>query len=133
MAMEFRFGLTEQNTLATGPIIRRRVKGFSSMPKGMFTKENLEATKQMDLEYILMSMEVDMRGTGMMTCKRAMAQSFGVMEHSTQEITSKARNMDSGLTPGSTARNTREIGMRIKLKDMELIHGLTVEFIRGTG
>lgn len=133
MAMEFRFGLMEQNTLAIGPIIRRRVKEFSSMPKGMFTKENLEATKQTDLEYIHMSMVVDMRDTGMMTCKRAMAQSFGVMERSTQEIISKARNMDSEHIPGSTVRNTREIGMRTKLKDMVLIHGLMVECIRGTG
>ena len=65
----------------------------------------------------------DMRATGGMTCNTGMERKFGLTTLSMRESTTRGRSMGRALTYGQMGACTREIGLRIGLRDMAHTHG----------
>lgn len=74
-----------------------------------------------------------MKVNGLMICSMGMDRRAGETAQSTTEDITRGRNMEEEFTVGTMAVATMEIGMRTKLRDLELILGLTVDNMKVNG
>ena len=79
MATASSSGRMERSTKASGLEIRPMAKGSSGMRMVMSTLGSGVMIKPMDMEFTHMSMELNMKETGSMTCKRAWELKCGLM------------------------------------------------------
>jgi hypothetical protein len=75
---------------ANGATTKLMAVASFGMRTGMFMKDNGKRIRQMDTEFICMSMAQDMRVNGRMTCRMAKVLSLGVTGLSTRVVTKKA-------------------------------------------
>ena len=86
MVLELKFGQMGLNMKDNGKIIKLKEKVRFGMQKVMFMMENFKMIKQMDMEYIHMLMDQDMKDFGKMIYRKVTVVKFGVMELNIQEL-----------------------------------------------
>ena len=72
-------GRTERSTKANGLEIRPMAKDSSGMRMAMSTLGSGVMIRLMDMEFTHMSTELNMKETGLMTCKKAWESKCGLM------------------------------------------------------
>ena len=80
MATVRRYGLTMRNTSVSGSTAKRKEREPSTTQTAMCSKENLNKTKQMDLEHTNTKAAKLTREAGLMTYKKAKVRRFYRME-----------------------------------------------------
>jgi len=103
----------EQNTKATGKIIKQVDKVFFGMLKVMYTREISKMIKPTDMECILALMEPDMKETGLMMLRLVRDRQTGQMALATKAITRMDLKMDMECIFGPKEISTKEIGKLI--------------------
>ena len=116
MGTESKYGLMEQNTLATGKTTERVATAYLSMLTKMNTKESGRTTKQTAEVSIVIRTELPMTDSGKMIFKTEKELKDGLMDQSTKAITAKAKSMVMVSTNGMTVQATKDSGLRTKFK-----------------
>jgi hypothetical protein len=84
MDQELRYGLMVQSTKDSGALIKLTVEVNSGMQTEMFMKVSGKMIRQMDMEFMSMSTALNMKDTGVTTCKMEQELNHGVMEVNTR-------------------------------------------------
>ena len=84
------------------------------MQKAMCMLVISKLTKLMDMEFIHMLMDLDMKDNGLTMSKRVKARKLGSTAQNTLESTKMAKNTDTVFTNGQMEVSLKEIGRKTK-------------------
>ena len=133
MDMEYNYGQMVLSMRDNGIITKQKERVLFGMLRETYMKGNLKMTRQMVLVFTLMLMDPSMKATGKTICKKDMVARSGVTALSILAHTFKEKSTITESIYGLINLNMKEIGMKIKLKDLVFIHGLMVEDLRVIG
>ena len=121
--MEFKYGPMVQGMRDSGRGIKLMVKEPSGMSMEMCLKANGEKIRLMVMVYILIVMELNMKGTGKTTYSMDLVLNSGLTIQSMREITLWGRSMAKAHTNGVMGLNILESGKKIKFMEEVLTFG----------
>jgi hypothetical protein len=127
MAKELCFGQMVQNMRENGNMGRLMEKEFSLILKVKYMMVSGYMIKHMDLVYILIKMELNIKDIGTKIFNMVKVMKNGLMVLSSKENTEEVRKMDLENIFGQMELAMKENGRRMKLQDMVIINGQMVE------
>ena len=131
--MEFKSGPVDNDTKATGLMIKLKGTALCIMRMETSSKASGKTTKQTAMASTNMQLEHPSKDTGSMIPSMALAYKDTRMAVFSKESTKKGRNVAMGISFGVIKANIAASGATMRWKEREHTHGRMVENTEGNG